>query len=51
MLDGTEPAGRRLDFPTQELKREANMLSSKSQDDETMRAAAGTGSTHGPSRE
>jgi uncharacterized protein (TIGR00255 family) len=34
-----EPAGRRLDFLMQELNREANTLSSKSQDLETTRAA------------
>ncbi len=34
-----EPAGRRLDFLMQELNREANTLSSKSQDVETTRAA------------
>jgi uncharacterized protein (TIGR00255 family) len=33
-----EPAGRRLDFLMQELNREANTLSSKSQDIETTRA-------------
>ena len=38
-LDGAEPAGRRLDFLMQELNREANTLSSKSQDAETTRAA------------
>jgi uncharacterized protein (TIGR00255 family) len=38
-LDGSEPAGRRLDFLMQELNREANTLSSKSQDAETTRAA------------
>ncbi len=38
-LDGSEPAGRRLDFLMQELNREANTLSSKSQDVETTRAA------------
>ena len=38
-LDGEEPAGRRLDFLMQELNREANTLSSKSQDAETTRAA------------
>ena len=37
--DGREPAGRRLDFLMQELNREANTLSSKSQDLETTRAA------------
>jgi uncharacterized protein (TIGR00255 family) len=36
---GQEPAGRRLDFLMQELNREANTLSSKSQDIETTRAA------------
>jgi uncharacterized protein (TIGR00255 family) len=36
---GTEAAGRRLDFLMQELNREANTLSSKSQDIETTRAA------------
>jgi uncharacterized protein (TIGR00255 family) len=36
---GHEPAGRRLDFLMQELNREANTLSSKSQDLETTRAA------------
>jgi len=39
VLDSTEPAGRRLDFVMQELNREANTLSSKSQDVETTRAA------------
>jgi len=38
-LDSKEPAGRRLDFLMQELNREANTLSSKSQDVETTRAA------------
>ena len=38
-LDGEEPAGRRLDFLMQELNREANTLSSKSQDADTTRAA------------
>jgi uncharacterized protein (TIGR00255 family) len=38
-FDGREPAGRRLDFLMQELNREANTLSSKSQDGETTRAA------------
>ncbi len=38
-LVGQEPAGRRLDFLMQELNREANTLSSKSQDIETTRAA------------
>ena len=36
---GPEPAGRRLDFLMQELNREVNTLSSKSQDIETTRAA------------
>jgi uncharacterized protein (TIGR00255 family) len=36
---GSEPAGRRLDFLMQELNREANTLSSKSQDIETTRTA------------
>ncbi|MHB1541641.1 MAG: YicC/YloC family endoribonuclease [Steroidobacteraceae bacterium] len=39
VLAGNEPAGRRLDFLMQELNREANTLSSKSQDLETTRAA------------
>jgi uncharacterized protein (TIGR00255 family) len=38
-LGSSEPAGRRLDFLMQELNREANTLSSKSQDIETTRAA------------
>ena len=38
-FDSKEPAGRRLDFLMQELNREANTLSSKSQDVETTRAA------------
>lgn len=38
-LDADEPIGRRLDFLMQELNREANTLSSKSQDAETTRAA------------
>jgi uncharacterized protein (TIGR00255 family) len=38
-LDAPEPAGRRLDFLLQEFNREANTLSSKSQDLETTRAA------------
>ncbi|HEX4151906.1 MAG TPA: YicC/YloC family endoribonuclease [Steroidobacteraceae bacterium] len=38
-FDAQEPAGRRLDFLMQELNREANTLSSKSQDIETTRAA------------
>jgi hypothetical protein len=37
VLDALEPAGRRLDFPMQELKHEANTLSSNSQDDATRR--------------
>lgn len=39
VLNSAEPAGRRLDFLMQELNREANTLSSKSQDSETTRAA------------
>lgn len=39
VLESSEPAGRRLDFLMQELNREANTLSSKSQDAETTRAA------------
>ncbi|HEY0942424.1 MAG TPA: YicC/YloC family endoribonuclease [Steroidobacter sp.] len=39
VLGSNEPAGRRLDFLMQELNREANTLSSKSQDSETTRAA------------
>jgi uncharacterized protein (TIGR00255 family) len=38
-LSGAEPAGRRLDFLMQEFNREANTLSSKSQDLETTRTA------------
>ena len=38
-LAGTEPAGRRLDFLMQDFNREANTLSSKSQDLETTRTA------------
>jgi uncharacterized protein (TIGR00255 family) len=38
-LQGDEPAGRRLDFLMQEFNREANTLSSKSQDLQTTRAA------------
>jgi uncharacterized protein (TIGR00255 family) len=38
-LEGSEPAGRRLDFLMQEFNREANTLSSKSQDLETTRMA------------
>ena len=37
--DEGQPAGRRLDFLMQELNREANTLSSKSQDAETTKAA------------
>jgi uncharacterized protein (TIGR00255 family) len=39
VLNSPEPAGRRLDFLMQELNREANTLSSKSQDAETTKAA------------
>jgi len=39
VLAANEPAGRRLDFLMQEFNREANTLSSKSQDVETTRAA------------
>jgi uncharacterized protein (TIGR00255 family) len=39
VVSGSEPAGRRLDFLMQELNREANTLSSKSQDLETTRSA------------
>jgi uncharacterized protein (TIGR00255 family) len=39
VIAGTEAAGRRLDFLMQELNREANTLSSKSQDLETTRSA------------
>jgi uncharacterized protein (TIGR00255 family) len=39
VLVSSEPAGRRLDFLMQEFNREANTLSSKSQDTETTRAA------------
>jgi uncharacterized protein (TIGR00255 family) len=39
ILDAREPAGRRLDFLMQEFNREANTLSSKSQDTDTTRAA------------
>jgi uncharacterized protein (TIGR00255 family) len=39
VIHGKEPAGRRLDFLMQELNREANTLSSKSQDLETTRSA------------
>jgi uncharacterized protein (TIGR00255 family) len=38
-LSSSEPAGRRLDFLMQEFNREANTLSSKSQDAETTKAA------------
>jgi uncharacterized protein (TIGR00255 family) len=38
-LTAGEPAGRRLDFLMQEFNREANTLSSKSQDAETTRSA------------
>jgi len=39
VIGGAEPAGRRLDFLMQELNREANTLSSKSQDLDTTRTA------------
>ena len=39
ILDAREPAGRRLDFLMQEFNREANTLSSKSQDADTTRTA------------
>ena len=39
VLDSKQPAGRRLDFLMQEFNREANTLSSKSQDVEMTRAA------------
>ena len=39
IIHGNDPAGRRLDFLMQELNREANTLSSKSQDLETTRSA------------
>jgi uncharacterized protein (TIGR00255 family) len=39
VIGGGEPAGRRLDFLMQELNREANTLSSKSQDLEMTRSA------------
>jgi len=39
ILETNEPAGRRLDFLMQELNREANTLSSKSQDADTSRTA------------
>jgi uncharacterized protein (TIGR00255 family) len=38
-FESKDPAGRRLDFLMQELNREANTLSSKSQDIDTTRAA------------
>lgn len=38
-IDRSDPIGRRLDFLMQELNREANTLSSKSQDTEVTRAA------------
>jgi uncharacterized protein (TIGR00255 family) len=38
-LSSSEPAGRRLDFLMQEFNREANTMSSKSQDQETTRTA------------
>ena len=38
-LESNEPVGRRLDFLTQELNREANTLGSKSQDAEMTRAS------------
>lgn len=38
-LESSEPSGRRLDFLMQELNRETNTLSSKSQDAETTKAA------------
>jgi uncharacterized protein (TIGR00255 family) len=39
IIDGSEAAGRRLDFLMQELNREANTLSSKSQELDTTRLA------------
>jgi len=39
VIGASEPAGRRLDFLMQELNREANTLSSKSQDLQTTRSA------------
>jgi uncharacterized protein (TIGR00255 family) len=39
VIGGTEAAGRRLDFLMQELNREANTLSSKSQELDTTRLA------------
>ena len=38
-IERSDPVGRRLDFLMQELNREANTLSSKSQDTEVTRAA------------
>jgi uncharacterized protein (TIGR00255 family) len=38
-VERSDPVGRRLDFLMQELNREANTLSSKSQDTEVTRAA------------
>ncbi len=38
-MTGSEAAGRRLDFLMQELNREANTLSSKSQELDTTRIA------------
>jgi uncharacterized protein (TIGR00255 family) len=38
-IEADEAVGRKLDFLMQELNREANTLSSKSQDIETTRAA------------
>ena len=34
MLDGSEPAGRRLDFIVQEMNREFNTIGSKANDGE-----------------
>jgi uncharacterized protein (TIGR00255 family) len=39
IIEGGEAAGRRLDFLMQELNREANTLSSKSQELDTTRLA------------
>jgi uncharacterized protein (TIGR00255 family) len=39
VLDSDEPVGRRLDFLIQEFNREANTLSSKSQDIRTTQCA------------
>ncbi len=47
VIAANEPAGRRLDFLMQELNREANTLSSKSQDLETTRSR---GRYEGPHR-